>query len=171
MLDNAVGRGASPRPHEQVFDIFQPSGGSIDEIFGFTTAIDPAADLHFGRVDVQNVARVVEGQSGFGEAGRFAAAGAVEDDVGHLFAAETLGALVAEDPFDGVDDVAFAAAVRSDDARDPGRELEHRSVGKALKAEQFEGLEHRGLNRRDVGPVQGIVSSQLRSSEISGGRG
>ena len=67
---------------------------------------------------------------------------AVEDDVGHLLAAQTLGALLAEHPLDGVDDVRFAGAVGTDDHRDAGRKLEPRLVGKALEAGEFERFEH-----------------------------
>ena len=52
-----------------------------------------------------------------GQAEAAARAGAVEDDVGHLAAAQALGALLAEHPADGVDDVALARAVGPDDGR------------------------------------------------------
>src|SRR4029077_7759755 len=68
---------------------------------------------------------------------------AVEDHVGHFAAAQALGALLAEDPADGIDDVGLAAAVRPDDGRDPRREIELRLVGKALETDQFQSFEHR----------------------------
>ena len=67
-------------------------------------------------------------------------AGAVEDDVGHLAAAQALGRLLAEDPADRVDDVALARPVRPDDAGDARREVEPGLVGERLEADQFEAL-------------------------------
>src|SRR5437762_2745112 len=62
-------------------------------------------------------------------------------------AAEALGGLFAEDPFDRVDDVALAGPVRPDDRGHARRELERRLVGEALEAHQFEALEH-GLSEK-----------------------
>ena len=73
---------------------------------------------------------------------RAAGGRAGEDDVGHLLAAQAFDALLAEHPFDGVDDVRFAGAVGADDDRDAARELEPSAVGKAFEADQFEGFEH-----------------------------
>ena len=51
----------------------------------------------------------------------------------HGVAAQMLGALLAEHPADGVDDVRFAAAVRPDDAGYPGGNSSTVRVGKDLK--------------------------------------
>ena len=53
-----------------------------------------------------------------------------------------LGALRAEHPFDGVDDVRLARPVRPDDDGDAARKLEPRAIGEALEAGEFEGFEH-----------------------------
>ena len=79
---------------------------------------------------------VVEDQGHLGEAQRLALVGPREDDVLHLLAAQAGGALLAEHPLDGVDDVALAAAVGSDDDGDAVPELELRLVGEALEAMQ-----------------------------------
>ena len=65
---------------------------------------------------------------------------AVENDVGHFLAAEALDALLAQHPFDGIDDVRLAGAVRADNYRDPGRKLEPRLVGEAFEADEFQAL-------------------------------
>ena len=86
---------------------------AVDEVFAFAGAIDAAGDLHFLGVGGQLAAAVVEGHGDFGQAEAAARGGAVEDDVGHFAAAQALGALLAENPADGVDDVALAGAVRA----------------------------------------------------------
>ena len=86
---------------------------------------------------------------------------AVEDDVGHLLAAQALDALLAEHPLDGVDDVALARAVGPDDDGDAGRELEPRLVGKALEADKFERLEHERFGWDDLGAIPGDSSPRL----------
>src|SRR6185295_17676940 len=59
-----------------------------------------------------------EPQTDFSGRGGLARIAAAEDDVFHLVAAQTLGALLAHHPRDGVGDVALAAAVRSHDRSD-----------------------------------------------------
>ena len=97
-----------------------------------------------------------------------AGARAVEDDVGHLLAAQRLDALLAQHPFDGVDDVALAGAVGSHHDRDAGRELEPGFVGKALEADEFQGFEHRG--RRACGRKM-VVAADLWKGAGQGGYG
>ena len=143
LLDDAVGGGPGTGPQEQVADVLEPGGRAVDEVLGFATAVDPPPNHHLVAVELQDPPRVVEGELGLGEASGLAAGRAVEDDVGHLFATEALGALVAQDPLDGIDDVALARAIRADDPRDARGEVEPRAVGEALEAEEFQRLEHR----------------------------
>ena len=57
-----------------------------------------------------------------GQAQGLAVLAAVEDHVLHLVAPEVFCALFAEDPADGIGDVALAAAVGADHGRDAGLE-------------------------------------------------
>jgi hypothetical protein len=52
--------------------------------------------------------------------------------------------LFTQDPFDGIDDVAFATPVGTDDARDGLIELELGSIGEALKAMKNKLLQSHG---------------------------
>ena len=68
-----------------------------------------------------------------------------EDDVLHLGRAQRAGALGAEHPGHGVDDVGLAAPVGTHDHGDPGLELQHGGVGEGLEALHAERLqEHSG---------------------------
>ena len=75
---------------------------------------------------------------GGSQAAGFAGGAAVEDDIHHRPAAERLGRLVAEDPFDGVDDVGFTAAVGPDDADDGFVESDFGFVGEGLETGEGE---------------------------------
>ncbi len=81
-----------------------------------------------------------------GPAQRGASGGAGEDDVLHLAAAQALGALLAHDPRQGVDDVGLARAVGAHDARDARLEVQRRRGREGLESPQGEALEvHRAL--------------------------
>ena len=144
LLDDAVAGRSRTRSQEEIPDVFEAARGAIDQVLRLAAAIDPPADLNFPRLDGKEAGRVVERQRGFRERARLATRSAVEDDVGHLLAAEALGALVAQDPLDRIDDVAFAAAVGSDDTGDSRSEIETDAVRKALETEDFERLQHEG---------------------------
>ena len=136
-------------------------GWRLMQILALAAAIDAAGDVHVAGVDGQLALAVVERERDFGGAERAAGGAAVEDDVGHLLAAERLGALRAEHPFDGVDDVRFAGAVGPDDDRDAAREIEPRAIGEALEAGEFERFEHGGVEGRE---------SSVESQEAAGSR-
>ena len=97
---------------------------AVDQVLALAAAIDAAGDVHLGGIDRQPAVGVVEDERRLGRVHRLAAAGAgaVEDHVGHLLAAEALGRLLAEHPLDGIDDVALARAVGPDDDGDARRE-------------------------------------------------
>ena len=85
---------------------------------------------------------VDEGERDLGHAGGLAVAGAGEDDVFHLDAAEGFGGLFAEDPGDGVGDVGFAAAVGADDGGDAfAGELNLGAITEGFEAEYLNFLE------------------------------
>ena len=151
LLDDAVGLRAHAGARQKVADVAEPGGIAIDEVFAFAAAIDAAGDMHLGRVERQQPVGVVESERDFGGVQGPAAAGAVEDDVGHFAAAEALDALFAQHPLDGVDDVRLARAVRPHHHRDARRKLEPGAVGETLETDDFEGLEHGGWRIKDEG--------------------
>src|SRR5205085_1259197 len=127
---------------KEVLDIFEARRLAVDEIFALAGAMDAARDLHFLRLDGERPPAIVEGHGDLGNADRASRRGAVEDDVGHLAAAQRFGRLFAENPADGVNDIALARPVRPHDARDAIAELEHGLIGKALEADKFQAFEH-----------------------------
>ena len=156
LLDDAVGGCRRTGSHERVANVFQPRLSSVDEIFRLARHPQSATDRDLVDFVGQKPLRVVERQCGFGEGAGFAAGRAVENDVLHVLAAKTLRALVAEDPFDGIHDVALARSVWPDDARDPGRKIEPRSIGKTLETKKFKILQHRDF-RRESDANEGLL--------------
>src|SRR5690606_33702888 len=120
---------------KQLADVAQPAGLTIDQILAFAATVDATSDVYFAGIDRQQFGRVIKRQRALCRVQRLTAGGAVEDDVGHLLAAQALDALLAKDPFDGVYDVRLARTIRSDDHRDTRRKLKARFVGKALEAD------------------------------------
>ena len=111
---------------QQLLDVEQPRGLAVDLVLAGALAEHPAGDRDLGVVDRQRVVAVVDRQRDLGAAERRTAGGAGEDDVFHLAAAQRLGALLAEHPGDGVDDIALAGTVGADDGGDAGFEAQGR---------------------------------------------
>ena len=95
----------------QFLHIEQPAGRAVDRVLALTAAEHQPADRHLGVVDRQRAVTVVDGELHLGTAERRPVRRAGEDHVRHGAAAQRLGTLLAEDPRDGVDDVALAGAV------------------------------------------------------------
>ncbi len=147
LLDDAVGALAGAGAEEQVFDVAQPAGLIIDEVFALAVAVDPASDADLIGFDVQEAFCVVADERDLGHAEAAARTGAVENDIGHFAAAKAFGRLLAEDPADRVDDVGLSRAVWADDGGNARRELDRRFVGEALEAYQLESLEHASFRK------------------------
>jgi hypothetical protein len=87
--------------------------------------------LHAGRKARRHAGKP---QFDFGGSGRLAGVAAGEDHILHPIAAEAFRALLPQHPGDGVDDIAFSAAVRPDDGGYARVEGQLRAIGKALES-------------------------------------
>src|SRR5690606_35081670 len=95
-----------------------------------------------------------------------------KDHVLHAAAAQALGALLAQHPRDGVDDVALAAPVGADDRGDAVVEGQLRSVREALEAGN---LQTRQFHRRtEQGPWRRVAKARKgplnRAAAVCGAR-
>ena len=118
LADDDVHLAADAGVAEQLLDVEQPDLVAVDLVLALAGAVHAAGDRHLGVVDRQGAVGVVDRQRHLGAAEGGAAGGAGEDDVLHLAAAQALGALLAEHPGDGVDDVGLARPVGADDGGD-----------------------------------------------------
>jgi hypothetical protein len=113
---------------------------------GMSAAI-PVGTIAFGSVAVRAISvsigrniggiRIGQSDGDFSHAHWSAVSAAIKDDVFHLFAAEGFRALLAENPGDGVGNIALAAPVRAHDGGDAPVEGEFRPVGKRLETVDF----------------------------------
>ena len=143
-FDHRVGPGAHAGIHEEVGDVLEPARHPAEEVLRLARAVEAAAQRDLGVLGRQHPARVLDRQEHLAETERAPLRRPVEDDVLHLLRAEDPRALLPDHPPHRVDDVRLAAAVRPDDGRHAGVELEHRPLGEAFEAVQFELAEVHG---------------------------
>src|SRR5262249_40417062 len=129
LFDDAVGVGTSTGAEEELLDVLEAAGLVIDEVFALAGAVDTASDLHFFGLGGQDMAAVVKGHGDLGHAEAAPGRRALEDDVGHLAAAQGLGALLAEHPAHAVGHIRLAGAVWSNNAGDAADEVKRGLVG------------------------------------------
>jgi hypothetical protein len=139
--DDDVHLTADARVGQQLLDVEQAADVAVDRVFALPRPEHQPADRDLGVVDRQRAVGVVDGQRDLGAAERRPGRGAGEDDVLHLAAAQRLGAVLAHDPGQGVDDVGLAGAVGADDAGDARLEPQGGRGGEGLEAAQGEGLQ------------------------------
>ena len=83
--------------------------------------------------------RINQGQRDFRQAQRRPLGGPVKNAVGHPLGAQRFVALLAQHPGNGVHDIGFAAAIRPDDAGEPGAaESDMRLFAKRFEAHQLD---------------------------------
>lgn len=141
LLHDGVGGPADAGVHEELVDVAEAAEALVDLVFARSVAEEAAGDGDLVVFGPEFLLAVAEGEGDLGHAEGLPLLGAVEDDVGHLAAAEGLGRLLAEDPADRVEDVALAAPVRPDDGGDPGVELNHRFIRERFKPHHVQCLE------------------------------
>ena len=141
LLQRCVAGGGKTGIGKHLAHVAQPALRVVDEVLALAGAIQAALDADLRGVDRQPPVLVGEHQRDLGHAQRAPAAGAIEDHVLHALGAQRAGRLLAQRPADGVNDVALAAAVRSDQRGHVAAELQYRAVGKGLEAEEFDPLQ------------------------------
>src|SRR5262249_32373907 len=169
LLDDGIGPGAEPGAEQSVLNVLQPDLFVVEEVFAVALAIDAASDAKeflLGRVFARGlvtaaipvsvpvsipvaVAMAVAARAGAGRKGqndfrhseRTSLGRAVEDDVIHPFAAQDLGALLAERPRDGVADVGLSAAIWPNHCGDGPRKGEIHLFVERLEAENLDSLQ------------------------------
>ena len=160
---------------EQLLHVEQSAMLTVDRVVRATVAEHGAADGDFGVLDGEGAVGVVDGQLDLGSAQRRSSGGSGEDDVFHLPAAKALRALFAHHPRQGVDDVGLARTVGSDDAGDPGFELQGGRGREGLEALHGQALEIQALapcrrvGRRHILPVSGPPTGpgEARQAQVS----
>ncbi|EGF30677.1 hypothetical protein IMCC9480_1016 [Oxalobacteraceae bacterium IMCC9480] len=140
--DDRVGAWSEAGAKENILDIAPPDGLVVDVIGRGAVAGQRALDGDFGVLAPLPgglAIRVIEQQFDRGTPGRLAVRGAIENHVLHRFATQLRGFRFSEYPAHCIDDVGFAAAIRSDHPDQLTRHLEIGRVNKRFEAGEFNG--------------------------------
>ncbi len=139
------------RIEQQTANILKPAVDFVQEILAFTVTVQAASNhhlLHVGQLVGKTRASVelhhrgikpADNQRDFGHPQRLSKFGPVENDILHFFTSERLGALFTQHPEDGIHDVAFPAAIRTDDRSHSFGKFNLR-LSKRLEARHVHGL-------------------------------
>src|SRR5690606_10133083 len=110
---------------------------SVEAVFTFPAAIQLPGDGHLAEFGGQNVFGIIKAERYLRQVSRFPVGGPVEYHVLHFFRPEHAGALLAQDPADGIHDIGFSAAVWPDNGGDPFVKMNDYLVPKAFEAFDF----------------------------------
>ena len=160
-----AGRGVG----EQHGDVARAHFAAVDAEGRALLAHDAARDferIEFVEGGRRRAVAIVDRDRNFGMVARRALGIAGEDDVIHLRRAHRLVGGFAHDPAHGFDQIGFAAAVRTDDAGQPGFDLEVGRFDEGLKADQAQPRELHSLvmPRFPAAAAKGIIKRTRREN-------
>ena len=117
LTDDGIAVSANARIHEQLINIAQTAGATVDKIFTLARAVIAARHDHLivGAIQAMIAVGVVKGHRDLGKAHGATAVGTAEDDILHLGAAQTFGGNLTKHPTHRIGNVGLAAAVGADD--------------------------------------------------------
>ena len=95
LFHDGIGRPADAGVHEKFLDVAQSAPRLVEEVFALAVAVDAAGDADLVVVRAELRLAVGEGHRHLRHAEGLAGVRAVEDDIGHLAAAQGLGRLLA----------------------------------------------------------------------------
>ena len=151
LADDRVHRAGKADVGEQLDEVGAANVRAVDEVLALPTPVQAPRDRHFREVEPGSIQRgtkaavlVVEDELDLAGLGRLAALGAVEEDVVRLVRAQLGRRQRARRPDDRVGDVRLAGAVRADDDRYAGLQLQLERVRKRLEAAQSERAQVHG---------------------------
>ena len=147
LANDGVGTRAQAGAQKDVLHVAPTHDLVVDVVAAGAVAGEHALDGNFSELvplPTSAVVVVIEGEFYAGAAGRFAAGGAVEDDVLHRLATQLTGFALPQHPAHGVHDVGLAAAVGPDNANELPRQREVGGLGKGFEAREFDRLQAHG---------------------------
>ena len=91
LLHHRVGRPCDAGVSEKILNVAKTAGRLVEKVFGIAIAVHAARHAHVVPINGQLFCAIGEGERDLCEPDRFARVAAVENNVGHLVAAERLG--------------------------------------------------------------------------------
>ena len=155
LLNDGQHLGADADVEKQIGDVFQAAWNLVDIKFAIAGTVETTGDFDFLRQvgntgDPQAFRHIAQGQGNFGAVDRLAGRGAVEDQIGDTGAAQGFGTLLANDPADGIRNIAFAAPVGADDGGESVGEIEAGGIDEGFETGEFELFEDHGNSSRPL---------------------
>ena len=144
LLHDRVGAAAHAGIHEELVDVAQAAGGFIKKILTLAIAVDAARDADFVPIRAEFFFAFRKSHRDLRHAERRTAVGAAENDIRHLTTTERLRRLLAEHPTHRIEDIRFAATIRSHDRGDAAVEIQDGFCGEGFESDDFEGLQIHG---------------------------
>ncbi len=158
LLDNRVAARTEARAEEQIGDIAAAAACAIQIVSRLPIAGDLTLDRDLCVLAVLTLDRaiaVVKDQLDRCLADRLARVGAGEDHVGQRIAAQAAGRALTHHPADRVDDIGFAAAVRTNHADHVARQVQGGRVHEGLETGKFDGAQaHTRLRSTDCDSIR-----------------
>ena len=108
---------ANARVPEKLRYVLSSAGGTVNKVFAFAASVYAARNAYFVKIGCQFMVVIIKRERYFAVRKRFFRLCTVEYNVLHLFAAQRLCALLSQHPAHGIRNVAFAAAVGTDNGR------------------------------------------------------
>jgi len=118
LLDQRVGPRADAGAHKEFLDVQETTGHAINEIFAVSIEDNSPGNGHLRHFRIcagKTLAVCRQRHGDFRHTHRGSILAAIENNVVHLLSAQRLYPLLAHNPANGVNDVRFSAAVRTDD--------------------------------------------------------
>src|SRR5262249_5631618 len=149
LFDNCVAFRTQARTHEQILDVTETRALAVDQVFAFAGAVETTGDRDLRRLLAGAIfdgmrlvgsglglsVRVYQSHGDVGHAERFAVTRAGKNHIFHACAAQAFGALLAQDPADGIADIALAASIGPNNRGDAlPVKAEFRPFAKAFKS-------------------------------------
>ena len=167
LADHAGGAGAGAEVGEHRRHVAPAHLAPVDAIAGALATLDAADDLqlrHLGIGGRGEAGGIFQPERDLGMGARGAGAGAGEDHVVHPGAAHGAGVGFAHGPAQRLHDIGLAAAVRADDAGQPGQDLDRLRLGEGFEAGDAQAGERGGAQgalRRLAVPGRGADGAAL----------
>ena len=153
---------------EQQLDVAGAHITAIDAVGGALAAADAARHFEDGALVMgkRRVARAaVERQDDLGQIARRAAGGPGKDHIVHFAATQPLGGALAHHPAQCLDEIGFAAAIRADDAGQPGLDRQLGRLDERFEAGKTKPLYLHKLNIMIFRPLRTVLCRRPPRSE------
>ena len=166
LLDDRVSPGADTRVQKERDDVLPSALGAVDEITRSAVSIESAAHLDLSEalvLSAEGAVFVVKRDVDLSNRCRLPSVRAGENHVLHRLTPQETWALLTQGPANGIDDVALATAIGTDNTTDPWAKLKDGLVHEGLESSQLDAT---NSHSRDSPPVSaGVYSTRALSPE------